>query len=579
MPVTGTNGNDVINFQGTLEQFTATLVNPYSGYSVFVDAIKRVNSTSYDGLGGEDVMFMTSTGDVIMLNDGNGNALLSNVEVIQAGGGDDILFLADLDLTLGDMTVYGSTGNDIIWMNSGNDTVYGGSGNDIIDGGPGNDRLFGDAGNDLIWGGAGDDNLYGGSGNDILYGGYGNDILIAGEGDNILYGGNGANDSPTEFAHTVYMKHVFAAVAYHGPVEKQPHAVIPVANQGIAPENLQISYNTTVHVEYIFSEAGYKNSLGFYKIGTDGVLSNVEIVFKNQHQISYGDTFTYQYEGVSGESLGIFILANGWTTDAFYRNLDLSTGTLHFIYDFGGVDQRPALISDYGADVKLVFDDGTTQTALNVTHYHSGLSGGFPTLNVDGKVHTISGLVDEDDTSLFRVGFEDLPYLGDADFDDIVFNMRVEDQEILVPGVEDNDILIGGSGNDTFYGGFGDDILVFGQGFDYLYGGPGNDLFLMNFVDALVDTIYDFVPGAGRDVLNLTDILQGYDLLSSAVDDFLQLVSVGTNDHLYVNVSGDPLQSFLHIITFDGGLGGVDLGTLLAQGNLVLDQSVVLNIT
>jgi Ca2+-binding RTX toxin-like protein len=183
-------------------------------------------------------------------------------------------------------------------------------------------------------------------------------------------------------------------------------------------------------------------------------------------------------------------------------------------------------------------------------------------------------LADENDDTVLRVGFEDLPYLGDADFDDIVFNMRIEDRVILTPGVDDDDILIGGAGNDTMYGGFGDDILVFGNGADHLYGGFGSDILLMNYLDALVDTIHDFELGAGRDVLNITNILHGFDPMASAIEDFIQLVSSGPDHHLLINANG--AGAFVHAITFAGGLGaGVDLDTLLAQGNLVVDQSVI----
>jgi len=554
--VTGTNGGDILSFQGTLQQFTETIVNPYSGQSYFIDDVKRVNDAIYDGLAGNDFLFMSAVGDVIKLNDGNGNATLISVEQIIAGDGGDLVLLADANLTMGDMRVSGGNGDDIIWMNVGNDTVFGGNGNDIIDGGPGNDTLYGDAGDD------------------ILFGGWGNDRLIGGDGDDILYGGGLPGDN-NGYVYSEYLNFSFTGPAFPMPLKKPTQYVAPEGNQGINPDNLTIHYNTTVHIEYIFSEAGYRNSLGFYKIAADGVISNVEIVFKNQHNLQYGDTFTYEYEGTAGESLGIFILANGWNTDHFYRNLDLSTGELTFVYDFGGANERTATIYDSGANVRLVFDDGTNRQALNVTDYHSALAGGVSALNEDGLVHTISGLANEDDPNVLRVGFEDLPFLGDADFDDIVFNMWVEDRVILTPGVDDDDILIGGPGNDTMYGGFGDDILVFGDGADHLYGGFGNDIFLMDTLDAFADTIYDFELGAGRDVLNITDILQGFDALTDAIQDFVQLVSSGSDHHLLINATGQSGNPYIHAVTFEGGLGDINLDTLLAQGNLVVDQTVI----
>lgn len=575
MPVLGSDNNDTLGFQGTLQQFTMTLVNPYSGQTFHIDDIKRVNTGLYDGLGGNDIVSMSADGDVIFLNDGNGNPTITNIETIIAGAGGDIIALADAFLLMGNINVAGGGGDDIIWTNAGDDVVSGADGNDIIDGGPGNDILRGENDNDLIWGGFGNDWLEGGGGADTLFGGFNSDTLLGGNGNDILYGGNGPGDNPDDFIRFINNSHIFVGAQFPSPADKPTHAYIPPVNQGIAPSNLQISYSTTVHVEYVFSEAGYQSSLGFYRIGADGAISNVDIVFKNQHQHAYGSQFSYDYEGEAGGSLGIFILANGYGADSFYRNADLSGGTLNFIYHLGLADERIATVNDAGADVRLVFDDGTTRTALNVTAYHSALSGGVPSLNADGLVHTISGLVDENDPTVFRIGFEDLSYLGDADFDDIVFNMTVEDRIIIEPGIDDDDILDGGAGNDTLYGGFGNDLLIFGRGADDLYGGAGRDIFAANFIDNQVDQIFDFETGANGDILNLTDILVEFDPLADAINDFLRLTHDGANDRLLVNADGDVGGAFTHILTFEGGLGGLDLAALLAGGNLVLDHSAI----
>ncbi|MBK7299007.1 MAG: cadherin-like domain-containing protein [Moraxellaceae bacterium] len=58
-------------------------------------------------------------------------------------------------------------------------------------GGIGNDTLNGSNGNDLLIGGDGDDILNGGNGNDTLIGGNGNDILNGGDGQDTMDGGDG----------------------------------------------------------------------------------------------------------------------------------------------------------------------------------------------------------------------------------------------------------------------------------------------------------------------------------------------------------------------------------------------------
>jgi Ca2+-binding RTX toxin-like protein len=64
---------------------------------------------------------------------------------------------------------------------------------DIVGGG-GDDQLFGDENNNLISGGSGDDYLAGGAGNDGLYGGDGNDALYGGSGNDVLDGEGGTNN-------------------------------------------------------------------------------------------------------------------------------------------------------------------------------------------------------------------------------------------------------------------------------------------------------------------------------------------------------------------------------------------------
>lgn len=118
-------------------------------------------------------------------------------------------------------TLTGSTSDDFIYGGTGNDTLIASSGNDYLTGGIGNDILYGGVGSDLLDGGDGDDKLYdtdnittygatstehdelfGGTGNDMLYGGY--DAMHGDDGDDkieaknqgTIFGGTG-NDTIT----------------------------------------------------------------------------------------------------------------------------------------------------------------------------------------------------------------------------------------------------------------------------------------------------------------------------------------------------------------------------------------------
>lgn len=573
--VTGTGSNDLIGFQGNFQNVTATLVNPYDGTTISINDTYNVNAASYDGQGGTDILNMSPYGDYLSLNDGAGNATVSNIERFIAGAGGDVLNLSDASLVMGDTLVSGGEAGDILWTNIGNDTVNGGDGDDIVNTGPGNDTLNGENGNDTLYGGTGADILNGGADNDTLFGGSENDRLYGGDGDDTLYGDNGPGTNPDDFTHSEVISHNFTGPVYGVAMGHVVNVYIPEGNQAVSAANVTISYATTVTARYVFSEAGYADSLGFYRVGADGSIHDVSVVMVNQHQASYGDIFTYNYNGVAGDTLGMFIVANGYNDSAAYRGADLVNGTLDFIYHYGLGDQRAASVNDAGADVSLVYTDGATHTVLNVDTYHSSLSGGASSLNPDGIPHMVSGLADAGDPGALRIGFEDLYSLGDADFDDVVFDVRVASQTMEVFGAADNDYLAGGAGNDILYGGFGDDVLVGGLGADHMYGGDGSDIFAFDATDSQTDFIHDFQGGPGGDQINLSHIVSGYDPLTSAIADFVHLTHNGSNDDLYVNATGAPGGTYALLATIVGGTGGLDVQALLADGNLDLHHDVV----
>ncbi len=88
-----------------------------------------------------------------------------------------------------DTIVFGGAGEEIIEGGYRDDVLFGGGGADIIFGRNGDDELRGYLGDDSLNGGNGMDSLFGDSGDDVLHGGAGNDRLFGG-GDQ-LFGGAG----------------------------------------------------------------------------------------------------------------------------------------------------------------------------------------------------------------------------------------------------------------------------------------------------------------------------------------------------------------------------------------------------
>jgi Ca2+-binding RTX toxin-like protein len=76
-------------------------------------------------------------------------ARITNLEVINAGEGNDIVDLTSTNFVLAEAVVInGEAGNDVLWGSNGNDTINGGDGDDVLFGGTGSDTLTGGAGSD-----------------------------------------------------------------------------------------------------------------------------------------------------------------------------------------------------------------------------------------------------------------------------------------------------------------------------------------------------------------------------------------------------------------------------------------------
>lgn len=159
-------------------------------------------------------------------------------------------------------------------------------------------------------------------------------------------------------------------------------------------------------------------------------------------------------------------------------------------------------------------------------------------------------------------------------------------------GSAGNDLLRGGAGDDTLYGNNGNDVLIGGQGNDILWGGAGSDIFRWEFgdqgtVDApAIDHVMDFnqlAPvGAGGDVLDLRDLLQGeYHLGSDPgnLTQYLHFETTAGKTTIHINPLGNGTAVTQQIV-----LDGVDLShgghfvnnteiiqNLLQQGKLLVD--------
>lgn len=128
-----------------------------------------------------------------VLTSGHTQFLDGTQSVVHAGHGDNFIFATPIDPANPNLndnyTIYGGSGDDIIFAGSGNVTVHGGLGDDLIAAASGNATLDGGAGTDvletnstgiyvLLGGGGGDALIANRAGTTTLDGGSGNDLLV-----------------------------------------------------------------------------------------------------------------------------------------------------------------------------------------------------------------------------------------------------------------------------------------------------------------------------------------------------------------------------------------------------------------
>lgn len=139
-----------------------------------------------------------------------------------------------------------------------------------------------------------------------------------------------------------------------------------------------------------------------------------------------------------------------------------------------------------------------------------------------------------------------------------------------VNGGDGDDLVHGGVGNDILNGNNNNDILFGGDGLDQLYGGSGADTFMFTADSAFnnIDVVNDFSL-AQSDKINIHDLLIGYDPLTKAITDFVQITTSGTDSILKVDADGGA-NNFVQIATLKNITGLTDEAALVTSGNLIV---------
>ncbi|MEM6624138.1 MAG: DUF4114 domain-containing protein [Pseudomonadota bacterium] len=408
------------------------------------------------------------------------------------------------------------------------------------------DVLSGSGRSEVISGRAGDDLVFGNSGSDEVHGGSGDDVLNGNTGADVLYGGGGPS----------------------------------FANMG----DITIAEDYTGTVTFLNEGAGFRNSLGLYRVDPDGTISDVEILFENASKQGSGGNLIGGVSSVevaleAGDRIGFFIVSNGYSRNGS----DIWAGDL----EMRGPDGSPANLETDATMTLWSVDPDTGEASQARSQYAHAIfhSAAAPEddyrPNPDNFPHTV-GKVDAD-TGTVLLGFEDLFNGGDKDYDDSLFvfdvgqsNARVLDPNLAYgddgqetalydaqgnlvdaknnPLASENDDLFGGNGNDKLFGmaghdsvsgGDGADILRGNSGDDSLGGGTGSDVLYGGKGD-------DTLGGSGGDDALYGD--SGNDKLfgGAGVD---QLTGGSGDDALDGGSGHDTLDGGSGVDSLEGGLG------------------------
>jgi Ca2+-binding RTX toxin-like protein len=614
-----------------------------------------------DGGAGNDTI-TASAGTWTQVEGGTGDDIISTSSRGNGGDGNDTMFaLAGaqpiLNGNAGDDTITGSDEQDQLAGNAGADTIDGGGGNDLIysadlapdSGGISNDMglehdvLRGGTGDDWLWAGYGDD-VDGGAGNDHLRLSFGGatsgvtfDTTSIASGEPVTVGGGTIQN----VEHLDYLKGSafvdnFTIAAESGPITVEAGDGDDVITTfGSAVVNGDTGNDTvfaySVGVVFFggdgFDTIDFRGASGAVTVSMDENMRSVEQVIGSAFADTLtGDDFGNNISGAGGNDTlgggrGNDSLTGGSGNDTFVFKLndgkdtitDFSNGDSLKVIDYGSAQS----ITQVGADVVIALSSNDQITVLNTTisavaaalqfvtdpplnlsgtaagewlvggtgnDKLSGLGGndyldgrmGADTMNggagndsyfVDNAkdviVEATRGGTDQvyaliDYTLAARVEVEVLtayydPYAGAA-LPGFAPPINLTGNEFgqVLQGNPANNALNGMGGSDTLIGGAGDDILNGGAGADTLTGGSGNDTFLFG-TGGGKDKITDFSAG---DILQISGYTAAQSIVQSGSNVIVTLSRADTITLQNTNVA--TVQAGIH---FDSGTGGGGGGT------------------
>jgi|GEM_PF-2089559 len=513
-------------------------------------------STVRDGFV-NDAVIGTIDNDFLKGDSGN-NIIRANFgsDIILAGAGDDTIHLghhSHYDYSAESNIVYAGDGDDFIHdrnIGQGVNYIYAEAGNDIvnserrqsfIDGGLGDDDLFASIYDDYILGGDGDDYIAAKDGNDVIDGGLGDDIIDSGvsvsasaPGDDIVIASEG---------HDLYM-------------DASGHDIIKFEDNTVLSD---------LHFKYSLPNGSGHKDLIITKSATQSItIQFFSVYFRQFEEINFSDgstfdltTLNFDFTGTSGDdvitpTVNADNVINGLAGNDTLNGGDgndrliggVGTDILNGGYGFDTADYSGAAA---GVNIELssgsVLDDGNGATDTLVSIENLIGSNHNDLLKSNNGVNEINGM--DGDDIIYAYNGSDVLYGGDGnDYissgggDDTIYGGAGGDQMYGSSGI---DTIYGGGGADLVNGGDGDDILNGGDQMDTYHGGLGADTFILeglsNYDLWNFEAISDFST-AQNDVLDISDLLIGYDSATDDINDFVRMASNSYYSTVIIDADG-----------------------------------------
>ena len=486
-----------------------------------------------------------------------------SIETIKLSNGSSIDLLGIQYTTNGT-----SSGDTIYGTNAGANT------NDIINGLGGSDSIYGYAGNDRITGGTGDDYLYGGVGNDTY-------VYATGDGLDSIWEEGGTDT--LEFTSSAFTAANMTKIQYgqdlrlyFGGTHTLTLTQYFVLDREI--ETIKFSDGTTYNlsadiytllgtasadtlivnsgriIDYIYGYGGndtiwsYAGNDRLYGgDGSDTLMAgdgDDQLYGENDNDILYGEAGNDILDG----GLGLDELKGGAGDDTYIIRFNQGLDT---ITETDGTDT-------------IQF---TGNTAWTQSNFSASINGTYVDFSFSGTVVAKAYLGYNLGYSIEILKFNDNTTLDFANY--LWVKQGTASGETLTGNTGLADHLIGLGGNDTLYGYEGNDVLNGGAGTDTLIGGLGADRFVFDTTTlGSVDTITDFSTAQG-DKLDISQILSGYDPLTSLIDNFISFTTSGSNTNVFVDRDGTGSAYTAQAIATLTGVTGLDADVMLANGNLI----------